>query len=323
MADSDKPKLVFLDRDTLDAGDIDFSHLEAVGDLQLHDLSSAAEVPGRIEAAEIVLTNKVVIDATAMDAAPNLKMIQVAATGVNNVDLEAARERGIAVCNVSGYSTPAVAQHTFSLILNLVTNVHRYAAEPEKWAASPFFTRLDYPVVELAGKTLGVAGLGEIGTAVAKIGEAFGMRIVGLSRQGQVAAPTGYERIQKDRFFAESDVISLHCPLTDDTHHLINTTTLDLMKSSAIVVNTGRGDLVDETALIEALRKGRIAGAALDVISEEPPPSNHPMLDSSIPNLILTPHSAWSSRESRRRLLGGVVENIQAFLAGTPVNRVA
>jgi glycerate dehydrogenase len=317
------PRIVFLDRDTLDAGDVDFTALEAIGPVTYHRITRPGDLPGRLADAEIALTNKVVIDAAAMDAAPSLRLIQVVATGTNNVALDAARERGIAVCNVSGYSTPSVAQHTFTLILNLLTNIHRLAAEPGRWAESPIFTRLDYPISELAGRTLGIAGLGEIGRAVARIGEAFGMRVVGLSRQGMISDPTGYDRLPREAFFAECDVISLHCPLTDDTRHLIREETLALMKPTAILINTGRGPLVDEAALLAALKAGRIGGAGLDVLSVEPPAADHPLLDATIPNLLVTPHTAWASREARRRLLAGVVTNLETFLAGGSVNRVA
>lgn len=315
-------RIVFLDRDTLDAGDIDFGALEALGSVTYHGISRPSEIAARVADAEVILTNKTVIDAAAMDAAPGLKLIQVVATGINNVDIEAARSRGIAVCNVSGYSTPSVAQHTFALILNLMTNAHRYAAEPGRWAESPIFTRLDYPIGELAGRTLGIAGLGDIGRAVAGIATAFGMKVVGLSRQGMIGDQTGYDRIPRDRFYAESDVISLHCPLTEETRCLIRDETLNLMKPTAFLVNTGRGALVDEADLIAALRSGRIAGAGLDVLSIEPPAADHPLLDPTIPNLLVTPHTAWASRESRWRLLAGVVENLRAFFAGERLNRV-
>ena len=315
-------QIVFLDRETLDRGDVDFSALAGLGELEMYPITPRSERAARVQSAEIVMTNKVEIDGPVMDAAPNLQLIQVVATGVNNVDLEAARQREIAVCNVSGYSTPAVVQHTFALILNLATNVHRYGNEPEKWAESPHFTRLDYPVTELAGKTLGIAGLGAIGGEVARVGEAFGMKIIGLGREGSQGREGEWPRVPRSEFFAESDVISLHCPLTPETQDLINADTLSQMKSSAFLINTGRGDLVVESDLIDALKTGSIAGAGLDVISAEPPGADHPILEQGIPNLLVTPHSAWSSRESRLRLLDGVVENIRAFQAGESRNRV-
>ncbi len=316
------PNIVFLDRDTTDANDVDFSKIEALGNLTSFPVTSPDQVAERIASADIVLTNKVVVNGAAMDSAPNLKLIQVVATGVNNVDLDGAKERGITVCNVSGYSTTGVVQHTFALMLNLMTNVHRYAAEPEKWADSPHFTRLDHLVSELAGKTLGIAGLGSIGSAVADVAEAFGMKVVGLARDGSAASDGERPRIEKAKFFAESDVISLHCPLTDATHHLINSETLSIMKPSSFLINTGRGDLVNEPDLITALKSGEIAGAGLDVLSAEPPAADHPLLVGGMSNLLVTPHTAWSSIESRVRLLDGVAANISAFLGGGSENRV-
>lgn len=321
---SDSPAIVFLDRNTVDAGDIDFSPLEAIGPVTYHGLTLPDERAARVGDAEVILSNKVVIDGDIMSAAPHLKLIQVVATGINNVDLPAARERGIAVCNVSGYSTPSVTQHTFAFMLNLISHVDTYAAEAPKWAESPIFTRLDHSIAELSGRTLGIAGLGSIGKSVAVVAKAFGMRVVGLVREGGTpgTGSDGYERLAKDQFFAQSDIISLHCPLTEATKHLINRETLTQMKPSALLVNTGRGDLINEPDLAEALRNGTIAGAGLDVLSPEPPPADHVLLDPSIPNLLITPHTAWASVEARRRLMKGVVENLQAFLDGEKLNRV-
>lgn len=321
MADS-SPHLVFLDRSTLDAGDIDLAPLEALGKLVCHDITLPADRAARVAEASILLTNKVVIDGPVMDAAPKLKLIQVVATGTNNVDLEAARHRGIAVANVSGYSTASVAQHVMTLLLNLATNVHRLAAEAPLWAQSPHFTRLDYPIGELAGRTLGIVGLGAIGTAVAGLAEAFGMEIVVLAREGSRAEgkdPEPWPRLPLGEFLAKADAITLHCPLTEATRHFINAETLARMKAGAFLINTGRGPLVDEAALADALRAGRLGGAGLDVLSVEPPPADHPLLAADLPNLIVTPHTAWASRESRLRLLDGVVANLRAHLAGTPM----
>lgn len=312
------PRLVFLDRSTLDAGDIDLSPLAALGELACHDITRPADRAARVAGASILLTNKVVIDGPVMDAAPDLTLIQVAATGTNNVDLDAARARGIAVGNVSGYSTPSVAQHVMTLLLNLATHVHRLAAEAPLWAGSPHFTRLDYPIGELAGRTLGIVGLGAIGEAVAHLAEAFGMRVVVLAREGSShAVSPSRPRLPLDRFLAESDAITLHCPLTDATRHFINAGTLSRMKPGAFLINTGRGPLVDENALLESLRSGHLGGAGLDVLAVEPPPADHPLLAADLPNLLVTPHTAWASREARHRLLDGVVANIQAHLAGT------
>ncbi len=316
--------LVFLDRDTTDRGDIDFSGIESLGKLISYPVSTRAETVQRISEADIVLTNKAVIGAEEMDAAKNLKLIQVVATGVNNIDLNAARERNLAVCNVSGYSTEAVAQHVFASLLNLMSNVHRFAAEPEKWAQSPIFTRLDYPVTELSGKTLGIVGLGSIGSAVARIAEAFGMKVIAYGREGS-SNEGPIPRLGHEAFFAAADAITLHCPLTPETHHFINANTLKLMKPGAVLINTGRGDLVNEIALVHTLQSGAIRGAAVDVLTPEPPSADHPFLvacAAGLDNLFITPHTAWSAREARQRLLDGIVANIEAFRRGERVNRV-
>jgi len=316
--------LVFLDRDTTDRGDINFSGIESLGKLISYPVSTRAETVQRISEADIVLTNKAVIGAEEMDAAKNLKLIQVVATGVNNIDLNAAKERNLAVCNVSGYSTEAVAQHVFASLLNLMSNVHRFAAEPEKWAQSPIFTRLDYPVTELAGKTLGIVGLGSIGSAVARIAEAFGMKVIAYGREGS-SNEGPIPRLGHEAFFAAADAITLHCPLTPETHHFINANSLKLMKPGAVLINTGRGDLVNEVALVHALQSGAIRGAAVDVLTPEPPSADHPFLvacAAGLDNLFITPHTAWSAREARQRLLDGIVANIEAFRRGERVNRV-
>lgn len=316
--------LVFLDRSTTDRGDLDFSGLESLGRLVSHDTSTREETRQRLAEAEIVLTNKAVLGAEEMDAAPRLRLVQVVATGVNNIDLEAARARGLAVCNVAGYSTEAVAQHVFASLLNLASNVHRYAAEPEKWAQSPIFTRLDYPVTELAGKTLGIVGLGSIGRAVARIGAAFGMEVVAYAREGSEAAGE-IPRLAPDEFFARADAITLHCPLTPETRHFVKAETLAKMKPGVFLINTGRGDLVHEPDLVAALREGRLGGAAVDVLTPEPPSPDHPFLVAvaqGLGNLLVTPHTAWSAREARQRLLDGIVANIRAFRAGERLNRV-
>jgi len=316
--------LVFIDRSTTDRGDLDFTGLESLGRLVSHATSTREETRLRIADADIVLTNKAIVGPEEMDAAKRLKLIQVVATGVNNIDLEAARERGLAVCNVGGYSTEAVAQHVFASLLNLATSVHRFAAEPGKWAESPIFTRLDHPVSELSGKTLGIVGLGSIGAAVARIGAAFGMRVVAYGRDG--ASDAGpIPRLAPDDFFAEADAITLHCPLTPETRHFINAATLAKMKPGAMLINTGRGDLVNEPDLVAALRTGTLRAAAIDVLTPEPPAPDHPFLAAvaeGLDNLFITPHTAWSAVEARQRLLDGIVANVQAFRAGERLNRV-
>ncbi len=318
------PKIVFLDRDTTDANDVDLGGLESQGEVIYHGITGPGDTAQRITDAQIVITNKVVIGPEEMDSAANLELIQIAATGVNNVDLDAAKQRGIKVCNVNGYSTPGVAQHVFASLLNLVSNVHRFAAEPEAWPKSPIFTRLDFPITELAGKTMGIVGLGSIGSEVAKIAEAFGMKVVAYAREGAVASGE-IERLEHEAFFRTADVISLHCPLTDQNEEFINAETLGLMKPSSILINTGRGPLVNEADLAEAIRSGAIAGAALDVVSVEPPPADNPLILAAeeCPQLFITPHTAWSSLESRQRLVDGMVENLSVFLqGGTPANLV-
>lgn len=316
--------LVFLDRATTDRGDIDFSGIESLGHLVSHPTSTREETRSRLGEADIVLTNKAIVGAEEMDAAPRLKLIQVVATGVNNIDLEAARARGLAVCNVSGYSTEAVAQHVFASLLNLVSNVHRFAAEPEKWAQSPIFTRLDYPVSELSGKTLGIVGLGSIGRAVARIGAAFGMKVVAYGRDGAGNAGD-IPRLAPDEFFATADAITLHCPLTPETKQFINGATLAKMKPGAVLINTGRGDLVNEADLVASLASGHLRGAAVDVLTPEPPTADHPFLVAvagGLDNLFITPHTAWSAKEARQRLLDEIVANVTAFRHGERRNRV-
>lgn len=312
--------IVFLDRDTTDRGDLDLSELESLGNVVYHGITSPEEISERIAVANIVLTNKVVIKGEEMDAASDLKLIQIVATGVNNVDLDAARERELAVCNVSGYSTESVAQHVFASLLNLETNVHRFASEKHLWPKSPIFTRLDYPINELSGKTLGIVGLGAIGKAVARVGTAFGMKIVALAREG--GSTGAIPRLPAKEFFAVSDVVTLHCPLTPDTHHFINSETLGMMKNSAILINTGRGDLINEPHLVTALENGTIRAAAVDVVTPEPPPVDHPLIAAALNNLLVTPHTAWSSLEARQRLVDKIVDNIKAFRRSEKLNRI-
>lgn len=312
----------FLDASTLHRDDLDFSPFEQHGTLRFYDTTKANQVLEHAKEAEVIVTNKVPLDEETFAKLPDLKLVLIAATGFNHVDLEAARQRNIPVCNVAGYSTSAVAQHVFALLLNLTTSVHRYNDEIQSWPQSPIFTHLHHPVSELAGKTIGIVGLGETGTAVARIAEAFGMTVQALAREG--ASPTNRNRIPREKFFATSDVVSLHAPLNADTKHLINAETLTLMKPDAILINTGRGALVDEPALAHALRENQIAGAGLDVLSVEPPSSNNPLLahDLSSKNLIITPHSAWTAREARQRLLDGLLNNLETWLNGSPDNQI-
>lgn len=316
-------KGVVLDSQTLGPEELDVS---AFSDLSIdwtwHRATAPEQVVERLRGAGVAITNKVVIDSATIEACPDLKLIGISATGTNNVDLRAAHERGIVVCNVSGYGTASVAQHTLALMLGLATRWNRYDQDARHgaWSASPMFCRMDYPVMELHGKTLGIIGYGALGRRVGELAEAFGMtvRVAASLRQG--ADQSG--RVELGELLAGADVISLHCPLTRQTKRLVNRSFLAAMKPGAFLINTARGPLVDEPALAEALRAGTLGGAALDVLSQEPPPADHPLLAADLPNLIVTPHSAWVSREARQRLVDGVVANIRAWQAGRPQNVV-
>ncbi len=313
-------KLAFLDAMTV--GDIDLKPLEGFGPFKAYDTTSREQTLEHLSEVTIAITNKVVIDAEIIAKTPALKLICVAATGTNCVDLDAAARAGIVVCNVAGYSTASVTQHTMGLLINLATGMHRYASELDAWSRSPVFTRLDHPMVDLAGRTLGIIGLGTIGRSVARAARGLGMEVIAIARDG-ASQQQGTARVPAQEFYAQSDVVTLHCPLTAETEKIINQKTLSMMKPSAFLINTGRGQLVDEEALAEALKSGVIAGAGLDVLSEEPPAPSHCLLASDIPHLLITPHTAWASRESRQKLMDEVVENISAYLAGTPRNRVS
>lgn len=313
---------VFLDRDTVDRGDLDLGPLlRALPDWRLHDFSRPAQVGEHLAGARVALTNKVLLNAATLATAPALRLICVAATGTNNVDLEAAHRHGVTVCNVRGYATPAVVQHVFALVLALTTRLFDYQRDVAagRWQDSPYFCLLDHPIRELAGRSIGIVGYGELGRAVANAATAFGMGVlVAQSRVG--AAQTS--RLPLDEVLARADVLSLHTPLTPETRGMIGAPQLALMKPDALLINTARGGLVDEQALADALRAGRLGGAGIDVLAEEPPRADNPLLAAAIPNLIVTPHIAWASREARQRVVNEIAANIQAFLAGTPRNVV-
>lgn len=316
-----QPRIVCLDAQTLDGGDVSFSSWDLLGEVVHHRVTPPERTAERLQGADIAITNKVLIKREVMEACPSLRLIAIAATGTNNVDLAAAKERGLAVSNARGYSTDSVAQHAITMLLTLSTQAHRYLAEASLWPSSPIFTRLDHPVRELRGLTLGIVGCGNIGERVGQIAEALGMNVQCLGRStGSKGSCPQWPRLPLAEFLPSSDAISLHCPLTPETQGLINADTLGLMKQGAWLINTGRGELIDEAALLAALRSGKLGGAALDVLSREPPPADHPLLKAGLPNLLITPHTAWSSRESRQRLIEIVAENIRAFLAtGTPL----
>ncbi|KAF0810146.1 glycerate dehydrogenase [Alcanivorax sp. S71-1-4] len=314
-------KGVFLDTGTLRPAEMNFTGLEqSLPEWQRYDQTRPDEVADRIAGATVVVSNKVVLDAALIRAAADLKLICVCATGTNNVDLAAARERGIPVCNVGDYAGPSVAQHTLALMLGLATRWHDYQQDvlAGEWSRSPMFCLMHRPVVELAGKKLGIIGYGTLGRDVARLGKEFGMQL--LVAEGRGGPQPG--RVPLAQLLADADVVSLHCPLTDDTRGVIGADALRTMKRSALLINTARGGLVDEIALREALLSGEIAGAALDVLSAEPPPADHVLLRGDVPNLIITPHNAWVSVEARQRLLDGVVNNIRAWRAGAPTNQV-
>ncbi len=315
-------KIVLLDAHTANPGDVSWQPLEALGDCAIHPRTPAAETIARCAGAQAVITNKSPLTRDMLDALPDLKYIGVTATGYNIVDTSAARERGIVVTNVPGYSTPAVAQLVFALLLELTNHVghHARSVEEGRWAACPDFCYWDHPVIELSGRTLGVVGFGDIGAAVAHIGQAFGMRVLASRREWKSAPPAGIEAATTDEIFAQADAISLHCPLTEATRHLVGERTLGLMKPEAFLINTGRGPLVDEAALAAALNAGRIAGAGLDVLSVEPPGAGNPLIGAR--NCLITPHIGWASREARVRLIEQTAANLRAFLAGTAVNVV-
>jgi len=313
---------VFLDRDTVDRSDLDLAALLGVlPDWRLHTYTRPEQLAERLVEATVAVSNKVRLDAAVFAAAPQLRLVCVAATGTNNVDLDAAQRHGVTVCNVRGYATPSVVQHVYALILALTTRLPEYQRDVAsgRWQASPYFCLLDHPIRELAGRTLGIVGYGELGRAVAQVAAAFGMSVLIAQRAGG-AAQDG--RFALTELLPQVDVLSLHCPLTPQTRGLIGAQELALMKPDALLINTARGGLVDEAALAEALRSGKLGGAGIDVLSEEPPHHDNPLLSSRIPNLIVTPHIAWASREARQRVIDAIAANIRAFLAGTPVNVV-
>jgi glycerate dehydrogenase len=291
-------------------------------------VTDAAETSARLTGHSIAVTNKVVIDSAILNGsqASELKLIAVAATGTDIIDRDAATKRGVKVCNVPGYATQSVAQFTLALILELATRVGRYsrAVKNGEWEKSPVFSLLTFPAIELSGKKLGIVGYGSIGKTVAQMARSVGLEVLVAARPG-AHAPTATDRVPLEQMLRQADLVSLHCPLTPETRNLINRQTLALMKPTAFLINTARGALVEEAALVNALRTKQIAGAALDVITQEPPPANHPIILAAqeLGNLIVTPHTAWSAREARARLLAEVEENIAAFLEGRDRNRVA
>jgi glycerate dehydrogenase len=320
-----RQKIVLLDAATY--GDASLQIFSDRWDCTIHRVTTPAELGQRLKRQSVAVTNKVVIDRTVLSspAVEELKLIAVAATGTDIIDREAAKEIGVTVCNVPGYATQSVAQFTLALILELATRAGRYglAVRSDAWQQSPVFTLLDFPSVELQGKKLGIIGYGNIGRAVAEMARGFGLEVMIAARPGSTG-PIRSGRVSLTELFRQADVITLHCPLTPQTKNLINAEALSLMKPTALLINTARGALIDETALIQALSQNRLAAAALDVISREPPPADHPIIQAAkkLDNLIVTPHTAWSARESRERLLKEVANNISDFFEGKPRNIV-
>lgn len=315
-------KIVVLDGYATNPGDLSWEGLAELGELVVYDRTPAELTLERAAGAEVLISNKAFLGAAEMAALPELRYIGLQATGVNAVDLNAARTHGIVVSNVPAYSTSSVAQHAFALLLELARGVglHAELVRQGAWTNCPDFAFQKTPQVELTNKVFGVVGYGDIGREAARIAAAFGMRILVHTRTPDPVAYPDVNFVKLDQLLSASDVVSLHCPLTQETASLINAECLALMKTSAYLINTSRGRLVDERALAEALQRGVIAGAGLDVLSEEPPPADNPLL--TAPNCYITPHLAWATFAARQRLIGEVVENLRSFLAGTPRNRV-
>ncbi|MBL7980150.1 MAG: D-2-hydroxyacid dehydrogenase [Bacteroidetes Order II. Incertae sedis bacterium] len=314
------PKIVVLDGFALNPGDLSWSSLQSLGETTIYDRTMSYEVAERCQSAEIIVTNKVRLEAALIKALPHLKAIMVSATGHDVVDGYAAQLRGIPVCNVAGYGPDAVAQHTFALLLSLINRVGEYQNDVQAggWTQRGDWCYYLYYPIELSGKTIGLIGFGQIAKRVARIAIGFGMKVVAYTPRPKHHPSVHF--LPLDEVFQISDVVSLHCPLTASNANMVNAGRLALMYPSAYLINTARGGLVDEKALQLALFRKQIAGAALDVLSVEPPPIDHPLL--GIENCIITPHVAWAAYETRKRLLGLMVENIRAFLAGKPINVV-
>jgi len=315
-------QIVVLDGYTLNPGDLSWEELKELGTCEVFDRSRPEEVVPRARAAQIVLSNKVVLSRDVIGQLPGLSYVGVLATGYNIVDAEAARERSIPVTNVPTYGTQSVAQMVFAHLLNLTQHVGHHAATVTKgrWTACPDFCYWDYPLVELAGLTMGIVGLGRIGRVTAQLAVAFGMKVLACDSVPPTDVPEGVQIVELDALFRLSDVVSLHCPLTPETQQLVDCRRLASMKPSAFLINTSRGPLVDDQALADALSSGRIAGAGLDVLSTEPPPPDNPLLHAK--NCFITPHVAWATKAARERLLRTVVDNVRAFLDGRPQNVV-
>ncbi len=313
--------LVILDGYTLNPGDLSWSEIESLTPFRIYDRTAETEIVERAKDAQYILTNKTPLTAETLKQLPNLKYVGVLATGYNVVDVAAARQLGITVTNIPSYSTMSVAQNVFAMLLALTNRAEHYASEFEagEWSRSKDFCYANTSLYELAGKSFGIVGYGNIGRAVARIAEALGMRVCVASSK-PAEALDGAVKMEIDTLFRECDVVSLHCPLTAETAGLVDAERLRSMKPTAILINTGRGPLIDESALAEALRRGEIAGACLDVLCQEPPAASNPLIGA--PNLIVTPHISWATYEARTRLMGIAADNLRAYLNGAPINTV-
>ena len=316
-------KIVVLDGYGLNPGDLSWDALQALGDVAVYPRTAQGQLLERCDGADALLTNKVVIGAETMDRLPGLKYIGVLATGYNVVDTVAARQRGICVTNIPAYSTDSVAQMTFAHILNITNRVGHYAAQNRqaRWSGSEDFCYWDTPLHELAGKTIGIVGLGNIGMKVARIAMEFGMDVFACTSKSSASLPSGIQKTTVDGLLGVSDILTLHCPLTDNTREMINAGSIRKMKRGAILINTGRGQLVNEADVAAALRDGQLGGYGADVMCSEPPAADNPLFGA--PNAFITPHIAWATYEARARLMDIAVGNLKAFISGKPVNIVA
>ncbi len=316
-------KIVALDGYAANPGDLSWDELKSLGECVIYDRTAPEEVLERAAGAEVLLTNKVVITGEAMAALPQLKYIGVMATGYNIVDIDAARERGIIVTNIPSYSTDSVAQMVFAHILNIAQQVqhHSEAVHQGRWTSSKDFCFWDTPLIELRGKKIGIVGLGHTGYTTARIAIGFGMEVYAYTSKSSFQLPPEIKKMELDQLFSECDIISLHCILTEKTRELVNAARLKLMKPSAILINTGRGQLVDEQALADALNSGRIYAAGVDVLSQEPPRADNPLLTAR--NCYITPHIAWASGAARERLMQILLDNLRGYIEGKVINNVA
>jgi len=322
MSQKKLPRIIVLDGATMNPGDLSWGPLQQLGDVDIHERTPPKFVRRRADGAEILLVNKVVLNESLIRDLKGVHLIVVTATGYDTIDIEAARQRGILVCNATGYSTSSVAQHVFALLLEISNRVslHDRSVKERDWARQTDFSYTSVPVFELAGKTLGIYGLGRIGQRVARIAQAFGMQVIATHKHPERDAMPGVRFVSILELFSESDIVSLHAPLSSENEGMVNRELLARMPTRAVLINTGRGGLIHEEDLYEFLQQKRIAAAALDVLREEPPRLDHPLY--ALENCWITPHMAWASQEARQRLMDITVENVKAYLQGRPVNVV-